>query len=260
MFDDPAALQKARSAVIDAGLATPAAMAIEPDSPLEEISDELLLALVDRLKQLLPSESEDARGAYAEAVRRGGQLLIVTVPEEDAPAVRQILRENGAVDMERRVKQSSATGWLGFELPPSLPEMVFDEPEAEPRVCIDERGGTETEDRDEGKSRTIRLFDQTTGQELGRISEVELKVLQDALEDEDPNDNEYWINPAEIDDLACRPGATRHLISVLRAAVADKPDGVDIAFQREGEPCQNLRGPDAGPGRGNCFETPKEVY
>ena len=94
---------------------------------------------------------------------------------------------------------------------------------------------------DRNQPRNIRLFDEATGREIGRISEAELKVLQDALEEEGPDDNDYWINPDEIEDIARRPGATPHLISVLRAAVGDNPDGIDIAFQRDAEPQRSLR-------------------
>src|SRR5688572_16291150 len=90
-------------------------------------------------------------------------------------------------------------------------------------------------------TRNIRPFDEASGREIGRISEAELKVLQDALEEEGPHDNDYWINPDEIEDIAPRPGATPHLISVLRAAVGDNPGGSDIAFRRDAEPQRRLR-------------------
>jgi hypothetical protein len=99
----------------------------------------------------------------------------------------------------------------------------------------------EPNDRERPQEYTVRLFDEATGRELGRISEAELKVLQDTLEDEGPDDDDYWINPDEIDDLERRPGATPHLIGLLRAAVGDNPDGIDIAFQREGEARQSFR-------------------
>jgi hypothetical protein len=89
--------------------------------------------------------------------------------------------------------------------------------------------------------RNIRLFDEVSGREIGRISESELKVLQDALEEEGPDDRDYWINPDEIDDLERLRGATPHLISLLRAAVGDNPDGIDIVFQREGEERRRFR-------------------
>jgi hypothetical protein len=61
------------------------------------------------------------------------------------------------------------------------------------------------------------------------------------LETQGPDDNEYWINSDEIDDLACRPGATPHLIALLRAALDGRPEGIDIAYQPEGEPRQSFR-------------------
>jgi hypothetical protein len=70
------------------------------------------------------------------------------------------------------------------------------------------------------------------------------------LEEEDPDDNDYWINDDEIDDIACRPGATVHLVTLLRAAVHGNPDGIDIAFQRDGEARQSIRGNSAAASHG----------
>jgi hypothetical protein len=109
------------------------------------------------------------------------------------------------------------------------------------RIIYEETSVTRQGDEDKREERTIRLFDERTGRELGRISEAELKVLQDALEEEGPDDDDYWINPDVIDDIARCPGATPHLISLLRAAVGDNPDGIDIAFQRDGEARQSFR-------------------
>jgi hypothetical protein len=86
----------------------------------------------------------------------------------------------------------------------------------------------------------ILLFDESTRREIGRISEDELKVLQDGLEEEGPQDRDYWINPDAIDMLASRAGATEHLITVLRQAVGENEDGMEIAFQREGEDRQSF--------------------
>jgi hypothetical protein len=93
---------------------------------------------------------------------------------------------------------------------------------------------------DERQAYTIRLFDEATGREVGRISEAELAFLQDALEEEGLDDHDYWINPDTVDMLE-RRGAPAHLISLLRAAVGDDPDGMDVAFEREGEARQSLR-------------------
>jgi hypothetical protein len=87
----------------------------------------------------------------------------------------------------------------------------------------------------------MRLFDEGTGREIGQISEAEFAFLQDVLEEEGPDDADYWINPDTVDLLESR-GATPYLVSLLRAAVGDGPDGIDVAFQREGEPRRGRRG------------------
>ena len=246
LFDDPAALQAAKRRLIDSGLATEATLRVEPD----ELSEDLrgprpLLSFWERLKTLLPVHSERELGAYAEGVRRGSYLLVVAVPEEQVEPVRQILDASGAVDIRKRVKRWSAAGWTGFD--PAGIAFTEEEVVLESR-CIDQETAEE-EPPDSidpnGQPRKVRLFDETTGREIGRISEGELKVLQDALEEEDPDDNDYWINSDEIDDLACRPGATPHLIALLRRAVSKAPEGIDIVFEREGQPRQSLR-PNAG--------------
>src|SRR5688572_20822197 len=83
--------------------------------------------------------------------------------------------------------------------------------------------------------RNISLFHEGTGRLLGRISEAELALLQDALEEEAPGDDDYWINSEEIDALATNYPASPHLIGLLRDAVGDDPDGADIRFERDGE-------------------------
>jgi hypothetical protein len=94
---------------------------------------------------------------------------------------------------------------------------------------------------DDAAHHDIRLFDEESGREIGRISESELQALRAALEEEDPEDDDYWINRDVIDDIASRPGATPHLVQVLREALRERPDGIEIAFQREGEDRQNFR-------------------
>jgi hypothetical protein len=82
--------------------------------------------------------------------------------------------------------------------------------------------------------RTISLFHEGTGRLVGKISEAELRVLQDGLEEEGPDDDDYWINPEEIETLSSHPDATPHLIALLRDAVGTDPDGADIRFVRDG--------------------------
>ncbi len=76
----------------------------------------------------------------------------------------------------------------------------------------------------------IDLYNAATNQVLGSITEADLKVLVDALEEEGVNDQDYYINRATIDVIADGK-ATEHLIGLLRKAL-EAGDGVDIRWQR----------------------------
>jgi processive 1,2-diacylglycerol beta-glucosyltransferase len=76
----------------------------------------------------------------------------------------------------------------------------------------------------------IDLFNDATNQLIGSITEADLKVLQDALEEESAEDHDYYIDRATI-DLIGDGRATEHLLNVLRNAVGTR-DGVDIRWER----------------------------
>jgi len=62
---------------------------------------------------------------YAEAVRRGGSLVTVRVDEARADEATSILRDAGAVDIDKRVEQWRSGGWSGFD--PKAEPFTFDE-------------------------------------------------------------------------------------------------------------------------------------
>ena len=76
----------------------------------------------------------------------------------------------------------------------------------------------------------IDLYNAATNQLLGSITEADLKVLVDALEEEGLDDQDYYIDRATIDVIADGT-ATEHLLGLLRKALA-AGDGVDIRWQR----------------------------
>ena len=76
----------------------------------------------------------------------------------------------------------------------------------------------------------IDLYNAATNALLGQITEADLKVLVDALEEESSQDQDYYIDRATIDVIA-DGRATEHLVGLLRRAVA-ATDGVDIRWQR----------------------------
>jgi hypothetical protein len=76
----------------------------------------------------------------------------------------------------------------------------------------------------------IDLYNDETNQLLGTITEADLKVLQDALEEESSDDQDYYIDRATLDVIG-DGRATEHLLNLLRDALGSG-DGVDIRWQR----------------------------
>jgi hypothetical protein len=239
MYDDPAALARAKERLKREGLANEATMRVEPEELVEDLHPPKHVSVWEKLKRLFSGDDEQT-GYYAEGVRRGSQLLVVTAEEKDVERIKQILRETGAVDLRRRVTRWFSDGWQGFD--PAGIAFTEEEILEERRRCLSEQEiESAGSDQTNASDRNIRVFDEATGREIGRISEDELRVLREAFEEEGPDDHDYWINPEEIDDLRCRPGATPHLIALLRAAVGNNRNGVEIAFQREGEGRESFR-------------------
>ena len=75
----------------------------------------------------------------------------------------------------------------------------------------------------------VNLNIQATGAPLGEISDSDFRLLQSLLEEEGPDDCDYWINLPTIDLIQSR-GGSEQLVSLLRNAVAGTPEGVEIGF------------------------------
>ena len=76
----------------------------------------------------------------------------------------------------------------------------------------------------------IDLYNAATNQLLGSITEPDLQVLADALEEESLQDQDYYIDAATI-DLIADGKATDHLVHLLRAALGST-DGIDVRWTR----------------------------
>ena len=226
VFDDSAAVEQTIDALLDAGLVNGDLIRVEAGLPsATRRAERVRQGLLERAKAQLHPPPVDVAAMIPDDVPPGAILLLATVVDHDAPAAQQIMQRHGAMQTRTAVD-------------PLAPPVV--EEADGPQVCVDDAQDPRIGSDD--PNRTVRLFDEATGREIGRISEVELDVLQNALEEEGPDDNDFWINPDTVDMLACRPGATPHLIAVLRAAVGENEEGIDIAFQREGQPLRSLRG------------------
>jgi len=76
----------------------------------------------------------------------------------------------------------------------------------------------------------IDLYNAATNRLLGSITEPDLQVLVDALEEESAQDRDYYIDSATI-DLVADGKATDHLVRLLRGALGSA-DGIDIRWER----------------------------
>jgi hypothetical protein len=76
----------------------------------------------------------------------------------------------------------------------------------------------------------IDLYNDETNQLIGSITEADLKVLTDALEEESGEDQDYYIDQATI-DLIGDGRATEHLLKVLRDALGSS-EGLEIRWNR----------------------------
>lgn len=74
----------------------------------------------------------------------------------------------------------------------------------------------------------IDLFNADTNKLIGSITPADLKVLVDALEEESPDDQDYYVT-ADTIDLIADGRATEHLVNLLRTALGSA-EGVDIRW------------------------------
>jgi len=73
-----------------------------------------------------------------------------------------------------------------------------------------------------------KLYSEEIDQDLGEISDAELKVLFDNLEEESREDTDYYITSDTVDYLESR-GADAKLVAILRKAIGDSA-GIDVRW------------------------------
>ena len=77
----------------------------------------------------------------------------------------------------------------------------------------------------------IKIFNKTTGEFIGRISETELEFLADQLEEESIHDTDYYIRKETLEQFAA-DGAPSHLMEVLRGGIRGD-DAIEIRWERD---------------------------
>ncbi|MCW5889792.1 MAG: galactosyldiacylglycerol synthase [bacterium] len=76
----------------------------------------------------------------------------------------------------------------------------------------------------------VTLTDSDTGATIGTITEEQLAQLVEHLEEETPEDQDYWIDGATLDALE-EEGVDAAVIGLLRAAVGDR-DGLEVRWTK----------------------------
>ncbi len=74
-----------------------------------------------------------------------------------------------------------------------------------------------------------KLYEQPSGQFLGTVSDEDIQMLVDQLEEEDHKDEDYFVDSATI-DLLEEAGASAGLITLLRTAVGDS-EGIEVQYR-----------------------------
>jgi hypothetical protein len=77
----------------------------------------------------------------------------------------------------------------------------------------------------------VKVYNKSTNELLGRISEEELAFLKDQLEEEGLNDHDYYLRRETIEEFAASAGATEHLVTVLKTGLRND-DAVEIRWEQ----------------------------
>jgi hypothetical protein len=76
----------------------------------------------------------------------------------------------------------------------------------------------------------IQLYDVENGAPLGAITDAQLQFLVDRLEEESPEDRDYYINQATVDAFE-EDGADPALVALLRKALGEREE-MEIRWKR----------------------------
>jgi len=76
----------------------------------------------------------------------------------------------------------------------------------------------------------IELFDASTGASIGALTDEQFQFLSSHLEEESPDDQDYYINQDTVDMFAAQ-GADATLITLLQQALNGR-DSMDMRWTR----------------------------
>ncbi|KFN44930.1 hypothetical protein [Arenimonas oryziterrae] len=77
----------------------------------------------------------------------------------------------------------------------------------------------------------ITLREKDSGKLIGSITESDLKILIDALEEESSTDQDYYVDAATLDKIQEDTPYAVNTVTLLRAALGSN-EGIDIVWSR----------------------------
>ena len=75
-----------------------------------------------------------------------------------------------------------------------------------------------------------RIYNKQTGALLGTVSDADIKVLIDQLEEEDLGDDDYFMDLDTVDIIESA-GASQAIVKLLRDAIGNG-EGIDIRWEK----------------------------
>jgi hypothetical protein len=90
-------------------------------------------------------------------------------------------------------------------------------------------GGGKRLDSERVTAQMIDVYNNETNELIGTITEADLKVLADHLEEESSEDQDYFIDRPTLDVIGDGQ-ATEHLMKILRKALG-AAEGVEIRWE-----------------------------
>ncbi len=109
LYDDLDAAKRAQSSLLDLGIPSSDIRLLEGEGQGNGEVRRESMGFFEALADLFMPD--DDRTTYAEGLTRGGHLLTVRVPDHLTDATLDVLDNEGAVDMEDRIRQWQGEGW-----------------------------------------------------------------------------------------------------------------------------------------------------
>jgi uncharacterized protein (TIGR02271 family) len=195
--------------------------------------------------------SEEDAHYYAEGVRRGGVLVTVRAEDRDAERAAQIMRDHGAVDIDKRGEEWRKSGWTRFDEKsgPYTGESTSREREATiPRVEEDVQVGKRQVSRG-----GVRVYSHTTErpvQEDVTLREEHAKVERRPADrpatehDRDAfKDRSYEVRETGEEPVVSKQARVKEEVSIGKEATS-RTETVRETARRQDVEVENLRGED----------------